>query len=227
MARPKGSTSTPTYRLHKATGQAVVTVNGKDHYLGKHGSKESKQRYDQLIGQWLSRGRATAETSAEDITITEVCAGYFEYAKSYYTVPVGYRDSHGHCAVYVAPAIRWLKKMFGNMKAADFRPRHLAAIQDQMAKTDRDWKHGKKLKLSRGYINDLSGQIKRLLKWAAFNELVPASVYHGVVACPRLKPGRTEARETAPVTPVDTADIEKTKPFLSSQLRDMVWIDRR
>ena len=32
----------PSYRLHKPTGQAVVTLNGKDHYLGRHGTRESK-----------------------------------------------------------------------------------------------------------------------------------------------------------------------------------------
>ena len=29
----------PSYRLHKPTGQAVVTLNGKDNYLGRHGTK--------------------------------------------------------------------------------------------------------------------------------------------------------------------------------------------
>ena len=28
----------PAYRLHKAYSQAVVTLNGRDHYLGKHGT---------------------------------------------------------------------------------------------------------------------------------------------------------------------------------------------
>jgi hypothetical protein len=31
------STRVPSYRLHKPTGLAVVTIHGKDHYLGKHG----------------------------------------------------------------------------------------------------------------------------------------------------------------------------------------------
>jgi hypothetical protein len=28
-------TATPLYRKHKPTGQAVVTLNGKDHHLGR------------------------------------------------------------------------------------------------------------------------------------------------------------------------------------------------
>jgi hypothetical protein len=39
---PKLVKSLPSYRRHKASGQAVVALNGKDHYLGPHGSKVSR-----------------------------------------------------------------------------------------------------------------------------------------------------------------------------------------
>ena len=32
----------PKYRKHRASGQAVVTLNGRDIYLGPHGTKASK-----------------------------------------------------------------------------------------------------------------------------------------------------------------------------------------
>ena len=32
----------PSYRRHRPTGQAVVTLNGRDIYLGKWGGKESR-----------------------------------------------------------------------------------------------------------------------------------------------------------------------------------------
>ena len=35
----------PKYRLHRPSGLGVVTLNGKDHYLGKHNSKASKKQY--------------------------------------------------------------------------------------------------------------------------------------------------------------------------------------
>ena len=51
------STSAPSYRLHKATGQARVTINGKTHYLGKYGTEESEQRYKQaLADHWNPLG---------------------------------------------------------------------------------------------------------------------------------------------------------------------------
>ncbi len=38
----------PAYRLHKATGQAVVVVDGKSFYLGKYGTPESQAEYDRI-----------------------------------------------------------------------------------------------------------------------------------------------------------------------------------
>ena len=38
----------PKYRLHKRSRQAVVDLNGESFYLGRHGSKVSKAKYDRL-----------------------------------------------------------------------------------------------------------------------------------------------------------------------------------
>ena len=32
----------PSYRKHQSTGQAVVTLNGQNHYLGSYGTAASK-----------------------------------------------------------------------------------------------------------------------------------------------------------------------------------------
>ena len=38
----KLTSSVPKYGRHKASGQAVVTLGGRDFYLGKHGTAASK-----------------------------------------------------------------------------------------------------------------------------------------------------------------------------------------
>jgi len=48
---PQFTPRIPKYRLHKATGLAVVTLNGADHYLGRHGTAESREQYDRLIAE--------------------------------------------------------------------------------------------------------------------------------------------------------------------------------
>ena len=41
----------PKYRKHKSTGQAVVTLNDRDYYLGPHNSKTSIAEYDRLTAE--------------------------------------------------------------------------------------------------------------------------------------------------------------------------------
>ncbi len=71
----------PSYRLHSPTGQAVVTLNGKDHYLGKWNTKPGKAEYNRLIGEWLAGD--TDLPSGNDLTVAEVCTAYWRYAKGY------------------------------------------------------------------------------------------------------------------------------------------------
>ena len=47
----------PSYRLHKPTGQSVVRLDGRDFYLGKYGSEESRESYHRKIAEWLAHGR--------------------------------------------------------------------------------------------------------------------------------------------------------------------------
>ncbi len=39
----------PKYWLHKQSGQAAVTINGRRVYLGKYGSPKSHQRYEEAL----------------------------------------------------------------------------------------------------------------------------------------------------------------------------------
>ena len=54
---PRLSRKLPSYRHHKSDGRAVVTLNGRDVYLGRFGTPESRAEYDRLIAQWLASGR--------------------------------------------------------------------------------------------------------------------------------------------------------------------------
>ena len=64
----------PSYREHKVTGQAVVTLHGKDFYLGRHGTKESKAELDRLIAEWLANWRHLAISGP--MTVAEVVSRF-------------------------------------------------------------------------------------------------------------------------------------------------------
>ncbi len=82
------SLRTPAYRFHKPSGQAVVTLNGRDFYLGRFNTPESRADYDRLIAEWLANGRRLPQSrngQAVDLTINEILLAYLRYAETYYT----------------------------------------------------------------------------------------------------------------------------------------------
>lgn len=73
---PRLSDSLPKYRKHRASGQAVVTLSGRDFYLGPHGTHTSRREYDRLIGEWLACGRQPLHVSTDQLTVAELCVRY-------------------------------------------------------------------------------------------------------------------------------------------------------
>ena len=111
--------ATPKYRLHKRSGQAVVTIQGKDRYLGPHGSSVSRANYAREIAQWLSKGRLshTVPTSGE-LTIAELISSFWVFVQSHYVkhgAPTGQQ-------VCIRSALRPLRRLYGNTPACQFGP---------------------------------------------------------------------------------------------------------
>ena len=75
----------PSYRHHKPSGRAVVTLNGQDHYLGPWKSQISRDEYDRLVGEWLANGRRlSSPEDPVDLTVVELIGDYWEFAQQYY-----------------------------------------------------------------------------------------------------------------------------------------------
>ena len=75
----------PRYRRHKASGQAVVTLSGRDHYLGPYGTKTSRQEYDRLLAEWMAAGRTIRQLHRQpSLSIVELMAAYLRWAHGYY-----------------------------------------------------------------------------------------------------------------------------------------------
>jgi hypothetical protein len=67
---------TPSYRLHRPSGLAVTTLNGRDVYLGRFGSPESRAEYDRLLMEWLSNGRRLpTPATGSDVNIAQIVPG--------------------------------------------------------------------------------------------------------------------------------------------------------
>ena len=126
---PKLTNKLPSYRLHKRSGQAIVNLSGKDFYLGPHGTKTSKHEYDRLIAEWLANGRSLlAEGQANATTISDLCADYWRFCKTYYIKNGKPTDEQAG----VRAALRQLRKQYGSSLAVDFGPLALEGVRDKM-----------------------------------------------------------------------------------------------
>ncbi len=87
---PKLKHKLPNYSLHKASGQAVVKIDGRSHYLGKYGSPQSHAAYRKVTAEWAANNgpiptpeKAPAEIQA-DLRVSELLVAYLDLAEGYY-----------------------------------------------------------------------------------------------------------------------------------------------
>lgn len=214
----RGSSKTaPKYRLHKRSGKAVVTLNGRDHYLGLYGSEESQARYDLLIQKWLEGGRQPISPGLNpadrEITVVEVCAAYWEHCQDYYVKNGKPTEEQAG----IKAAMNRLREEFGKLPASKLGPLKIKALQQRFVRDG----------VSRYYVNKSINRLKRMFRWAVSEELLPPSISQAIDTVTALKKGRTMAYELKPVPPVADAVVEKTIPLVASPItRDMIRIQR-
>lgn len=213
----------PAYSLHKARGLACCKVAGKRIYLGKHGSPESHEAYAAIVarvlaGQPIPPAPREASNRSDDrssdalITVRELATRYTQHARAYY-VKGGEPTSE---AGMVAKAVERTADLFGDLPADEFGPLCLEAVRDHLIE----------LGLARNTINASVRRVRRMFKWAGSKQLIRATVFASLQLVAGLEPGRSAARETAPVGPVDDATISATLKELPSVVADMVRVQR-
>jgi integrase len=204
---PSSSPRIPKLCRHKATGQWYVTLNGQEHYLSR--SKAAAQtEYERLIAEWLQCGRQPLKPETR-LTLNELILGYFRFAADYY------RESEKE-QEKIKLAMRPLKNLYGCSAAAEFGPKKLKIVREQMIDAG----------LSRRTINMRVGCIKRMARWAVESELVPATIHYGLLAVNGLRQGRSKARDPNPVKPVPEAFVEAVMPFVGRHVRGMITLQR-
>ncbi len=77
----------PSFRVHKATGQGYVVLDGHFYYLGRHDRPEARQEYHRLVHEWLAADQQAPPPA--DITIAELLVRYLAHVESYYRRPDG------------------------------------------------------------------------------------------------------------------------------------------
>jgi integrase len=221
------STKVPSYRRHKQSGQAIVSLpdgqgGRRDFLLGKYGTAASRAEYARVLAEWEAAGRTIpTPIVASDLVVTELIDQFWIHAKQHYRRPDG---SPAHELSDFKYSLRPLKHLYGVTAAKDFGPLALKAVRQLMIDGYNHPKFGPQPALSRGVINQRINRVRRMFRWAVENELIQPAVLHGLQALKGLQKGRSEARETEPVKPVPLAFVEATLPELKPQLAAMVQL---
>ncbi len=204
----------PAYRLHKASGQGLVTIRGKDYYLGAHNTKESKSKYKRLIGEYLAQGQPlTFGQPANDLTVAELMADYLRFAKGYFGEG---ENSEFHRIKLV---MKTLRALYGPTLVLEFGPLQYKATRETLA--CENGKHRTKPR-TRQYINSAMKRLARMFKWGATEGRLPASIYESLRIIPGLKEGRCEAPESKQILPV--SDVPLKLRWFTCQVPLPTWL---
>jgi integrase len=201
----------PSYRHHKARECAVVTIDGRNHYLGQYGSQESYEKYARLIAGWGKNDSAAVSNQTNGaLSIDELFVAYWRHVETYYVKdgrPTSEQDN-------ISQALRFLRRLYGCSSALEFGPLALKKVRQSMIDAGR----------CRKLINKDVNRIRGMFSWAVENELLPVHIHQALLRVKGLRKGRSAAKETAPVPAVLEESITAIVPHLSPQVAAMIQL---
>jgi integrase len=191
----------PTYRFHKASNQAVCCISGRSYYLGEYGSRESQDKFNRLVAEFLTNPSFGIEKSRQ--SVAESVVAFLKHAKSYYGSSefLNFRRA-------LSPLI----ELYSDLNISEFGIDQFKAVRDYWVKRD----------AARVYANRQSGRVIAFVKWLVADGVLSPTVHQALKCVAPLKAGRCSCRETDRVLPVAESVIEKTIPHLSPVVADMV-----
>jgi integrase len=198
----------PSYRRHKASGQAVVTLNGVDIYLGPWNTSQSRAEYDRVVNEWLALGRRLPDrrvTGSDGWLIKELIAGY-----------------HAYCVATKLPLevdkVKWalqpVLELYGATPAQDFGPVAFKAVRQRMVDAG----------LTISTIRNRLGVIRRMIAWGVENERLSGDALYRLQAVAGLRVGQPGVKAPKKVKPVPAADLAAILPYLGPTVRAMVQV---
>ncbi|MBA4192646.1 MAG: hypothetical protein C0467_32160 [Planctomycetaceae bacterium] len=213
MPRPRNAV--PSYRLHKQSGQAIITISAptgvrRDVLLGVHGSPESKAEYERQLALLRS---TPVVASGSDLTVSELLVGFHKHAEQHYRHADGTQTGEAYSYKHAG---RPLRELYGGTPAREFGPKALKTVREKMIQIG--W--------SRSQVNAAVNRVRHIFKWGVGEELVPVVVLQALQSVAGLQAGRSAAHENDPILPVDAVVVEATLPYLGHHVRGAVEFQR-
>jgi integrase len=217
MSRPRG---TPSYRRHKQSGQAIVTLTDpsgvrRDVLVGKYGTSASRKEYARVLSEWEAAGQRlpAQDHQTSSLSMNELILSYWRYAEEYYGFRSDRERGDGAC---LRGALSIIRQLYGHSSAQDFGPLSRKACREKMI--EKGW--------SRSYVNAQIDRLRRMFRWAAGEQLLPVSIYQNLQAVPGLRRGKTSAKETEKVKPVNADHVKAALPHMPTPVQGMVRLQQ-
>ncbi len=197
----------PNYRKHKASGQARVTLSGKDFYLGKFRSPESLIEYNRLISEWTAAGCRVVSSPGSSLTVVELLDQYVSDLATKHPSKSQLEKAKQAC--------RLLRDQCGAQPVSNVTPFTLRAIQSLLAKRGN----------CTTTIAIRVSCIVALLGWGKREGLVPVEVFERLKDEPRAPRhlGAPRPKSRQPLTP---DELEQALRVLPPMIADMVTLQR-
>jgi integrase len=190
---------------------ALVSINGRKHYLGPWGTEKALGNYHRIIAEWLASGKSRAfGLPVEQLRIEQLVADYLRHCAEYY-------GTHANSELHrVELSARRLLKFYAHTPAVEFGVVQFKTVRKLFI----DEGH------SRVWINASMKRIVRMFKWAASEGRLSPAIAQALAIIPGLQRGRTSAPEMEPVKPVRDELVDATLLQLPEVVADMVRFHR-
>lgn len=143
------------------------------------------------------------------LNVATLVRAYMDYATDYYVDSEGNPTREpGNIRYSVGPLV----DLFANQPIEEFGPLKLKETRQRMIE----------LGWCRKLINKRIGIIKRMFKWAVSEQIVSPVILHGLQSVVGLKRGRSKAKETKRILPVDEKYVHMVLPYTTKVVATMV-----
>lgn len=187
---------------------AYTRVDGRTVSLGRHGTPESRDRFERIRSEWEAAHESREQAAPSRLTVAELAEQYLDH-ESCRLAARRITDKTFHAAGYAGvPANR-------------FGPRALKEIQQRLAVTPcrshrgRYRGHDDSPTLSRTEVNRRVNGVRRIFRWAVSEEIVPAATLASLETVSGLRAG--EARDNPPRTAADPRVVDATATALEAE----------
>lgn len=222
MARPKKDA--PAYRLHRPSGQAIVTLNGRDVYLGPFDSDDSRIAYERELTAWRAHGQGPRRQA---LTIADMVAAFWRHVeRDGLYVKNGRPTSERLC---LRVALRPLLRMFGSKQADSFGALDLITVRKALCSPLPPPKEGEKRRrvhtqpIARASVNKHVHRLRGVFRWAVSMELISPTTWHSLKSVESIRRGHAiGTRETGRVPPADLRSVARVLRRVTTPVAAMI-----